>query len=439
MKRELIDYPYLEKPVSLYKLDNGHTVIIAYKKGEMANVSSWVKTGSINENDKNNGVSHFLEHLMFKGTHKYKAGEFDRILERKGAIINAATWKDYTFYYVTIEGKYIDLAIKMHSDMMIDPVLPKEEIGPEFDPNGKAPDDKRERYVVIEEIKMGEDNDWGKVYHLTNNLMYEKHPYKRKVIGTADIISRISQEKIMDYYKTFYTPDNISTIVVGEFKDEEEILNKIIENFKFQYNKTAPVIKNEPELIMKVPKYEEKTSETSTGYVMFGFLTDVPKNLKETIALSLLTGILGGSRTSRLNSKLIENVDKPHYNAIDTCYYQFREGNNFFIEANFDPDYKEQVIKEIKEELKGLNKITEDELKRAKKRTLVEFVENAETVSDIAEEIGHYYTVCGDLSYVKQYETTLDEITKEYLEEVASKYLDGDRCAIGVVMPKEEA
>ncbi|MBE7706459.1 MAG: insulinase family protein [Cyanobacteria bacterium SIG30] len=438
MIKEKIDYPYLEKPISLYTLDNGHKIAIAYKKGEMANISTWVKTGSINEDETNNGVSHFLEHLMFKGTKQFKPGEFDKILERKGGIINAATWKDYTFYYVTIEKKHIDLAIKMHADMMVDPTLSEEEIGPAFDPEGEAPEEKRERYVVIEEIKMGEDNDWRKVYEITNDAMYENHPYKRKVIGTKQIIATIPQKDIMSYYKTFYTPDNISTIVVGEFDNEEEILNKVIENFKFKTDKKAPIKKNELEIKMKKPKYVEKTSETNTGYIMFGFLTDTSKNLKESIALNLLVSILGGSRTSRLNSKYIEQVDEPHYNSIDTCYYQFREGNNFFIEANFDPKYKETVIEEIKAELKNLNEITEEELKRAKKRVLVEFVESAETVSDIADSIGHYLTVCEDLSYAKKYETTLENITKKYLEEIAQEYLNENNCAIGVVMPKGE-
>ena len=98
MEKTLIKYPYLNKDVEIYTNDNGHKIVLAHKEGNMVSVSSWVKTGSINENDKNNGISHFLEHLMFKGTHSHKVGEFDKILESKGAIVNAATWKDYTFY-----------------------------------------------------------------------------------------------------------------------------------------------------------------------------------------------------------------------------------------------------------------------------------------------------------------------------------------------------
>jgi len=149
--------------------------------------------------------------LMFKGTTKYAAGEFDKILERKGGIINAATWKDYTFYYITISRNSLDLAIELHSDMIIDPLLPEEEIGPAFDPKGPPPDERRERYVVLEEIKMRNDQNWSKVYTKLNNSMYESHPYKRDVIGTPEVISQISRDNIMSYYRNFYTPKNIST------------------------------------------------------------------------------------------------------------------------------------------------------------------------------------------------------------------------------------
>ena len=192
MKKTLIKYPFLTKEVEIYERDNGHKIVLAHKEGGMVNISSWVKTGSINENDHNNGISHFLEHLMFKGTHKHKAGEFDRILEARGAIVNAATWKDYTFYYVTLpkgeNNENFYKALELHADMMIDPVIPDYEMGAPFDVNDKKVTDKRERHVVIEEIRMRKDQPWTKVYNATNKAMYTSHPYKRDVIGTPEII-----------------------------------------------------------------------------------------------------------------------------------------------------------------------------------------------------------------------------------------------------------
>ena len=180
MNKIQVHYPFLERPVEIFERKNGHKIVFAYKKGALINISSWVKTGSINEDDVNNGISHFLEHLMFKGTTNHKAGEFDRILEGRGALVNAATWKDYTFYYVTIpqgvDDKNFKDTLNLHADMMLNPVVPDNEIGAPFDINNPEIKEKRERHVVIEEIRMRKDQPWTKVYNLVNRNMYESHP-----------------------------------------------------------------------------------------------------------------------------------------------------------------------------------------------------------------------------------------------------------------------
>ena len=436
-----IKYPYLTKPVSVIEFENGHKVVLAYKKSTMINISTWVSTGSINENNHNNGVSHFLEHLMFKGTTKYKAGEFDKILERKGGIINAATWKDYTFYYVTIPKEHFDLALHMHADMMIDPILPEEEIGTPFDINGEEPKDKRERCVVIEEIRMGQDRNWRKVYNALNDSMYEKHPYKRDVIGTKEIIASIPQKEIMRYYKTFYSPSNMTTVIVGEF-DADYILEKISQEFKFKefenFDKLTP---DEciPEIEIKNPKTIEKNANVNTGYMMYGFLADQPKNLKETIALDLITTILGDGKSSRLNTNLIENVKEPYVYEVQACHYQFKDGDNFMIDINFDPDKKDNVIKDINNELKNLEKISEEELSKAKKFAKINFAQEAETVSAIGEMIGQFMVVFKDLSLANDYLKMLDEIDTNYLSKISDKYLQPKKASISILMPDKEA
>lgn len=439
LKKELVSYPYLEKPLSVYTFKNGHCAILAHKKSPMINISSWVKTGSINENSENNGVSHFVEHLLFKGTTKYKAGVFDRKMEELGGIINAATWKDYTFYYINIPSEHYKIALEMHADMMTDALFPLEEIGPEFDPDSTAPKEKRERYVVIEEIRMGEDNNWRNVYKNLNASMYQKHPYKREVIGTKEIIANISQKEIMNYYKTFYTPQNITTIAVGDF-DEEEMINLIEENFKFKDNSGFKKVKSDkktPEIKIKNPKIIEDFCEVNTGYFMMGALCDSAKNLKETLALDLLSTILGDGKSSRLYQDLVENTKKPHYYQLETCHYQFKDGDNFFIEANFEASKKDKVIEEIKKHLKDLNVINQDELEKAKKRAKVNFAQDAEMVSDIADSIGYWTTVCEDITLADKYLKTLDEITCEYLSEIAKKYLQPEMMSISILLPKK--
>lgn len=442
MKKSTVKYPYLTKDVEIYERENGHKIVLAHKEGELVNVSSWVKTGSINEDDRINGISHFLEHLMFKGTHKHKAGEFDKILEAKGAIVNAATWKDYTFYYVTLpkgeNNSNLNLAIELHADMMLDPILPEEEIGPAFDLNDNEVKEKRERHVVIEEIRMRKDQPWTKVYNTCNFNMYTKHPYKRDVIGTPEIISQVTRDDIMNYYKTFYSPENITTIIVGDF-DKEEILKKVEKEFDFKDRANAPKKVNEIDAPVNETKYFEQTAHVNTSYAIFGWLGPKACDIKASIELGLISIILGDSTSSRMYQNLIEKRDDALFNMVSSEHYQFKDGDNFFIQANFKPEEKDLAIELIKKELKGLTeiRISEEELNKAKKRVKTRFAYSAETVSEIGETIGYYMTVCEDLNLVEQYLEELDGITVDDLNGTINKYLDINNCVISVLNPEE--
>lgn len=440
MKKNLVKYPFLTQAVEIYERDNGHKIVLAHKEGDMINVSTWVKTGSINEDDCNNGISHFLEHLMFKGTNKHKAGEFDRILEAKGAIVNAATWKDYTFYYVTLpkgEGnKNFYQTIELHADMMLDPILPDEEIGAPFDINDPKVTDKRERHVVIEEIRMRKDQNWTKVYNTCNYNMYTKHPYKRDVIGTPEIISQVTREDIMNYYKTFYCPENMTTIIVGDF-NHDEILAKVEKEFDFKGRVNAPVKINEIDTPVTSTRIIESNAHINTGYLMFGWLGPKAADLKNTICLDLISIIFGDGTSSRLYQNLIEKEPEPVFNMINSEHYQFRDGNNFFIQANFKPEFKEKALNQIKVELENLitKPITESEFLKAKKKTKSRFAYSAETVSEIGETIGYYTTVCEDLKLVEDYLNDLDSISIEDLNNAIKTYLNIDNAVISILMP----
>ncbi len=442
MKKSLVKYPYLTKEVEIYERENGHKIVLAHKEGEMVNVSSWVKTGSINEDDDNNGISHFLEHLMFKGTHAHKVGEFDKMLESKGAIVNAATWKDYTFYYVTlpkgIDNKNFDLALNLHSDMMMDPVFPSEELGAPFDINDPTVTDKRERHVVIEEIRMRKDQPWTKVYNICNKNLYTAHPYIRDVIGTPEIISRLTREDIDNYYRKFYTPKNVTTIVVGDF-NHEEVLNKLCEKFDFPNRVQGENRVNKIDAPVSETKYLETNANVQTSYMMFGWLGPKASELKASICLDLISIIFGDGTSSRLQQNLVEKLPDKIFNMIGSEHYQFKDGNNFFIQANFKPEAKDRALELVKQELANLLevKISKEELSKAKKRIKSRFAYSAETVSEIGETIGYYMTVCDDLKLIEEYLSDLDSITVENLEENIKKYLSLNNAVISVLMPEE--
>ena len=441
MKKTTVKYPYLTQEVEIFEREKGHKIVLAHKEGELVNVSTWVKTGSINEDDRINGFSHFLEHLMFKGTPAHKAGEFDKILEAKGAIVNAATWKDYTFYYVTLpkgeNNKDLNLAIELHADMMLDPVLPEEEIGPAFDLNDTEVKEKRERHVVIEEIRMRKDQPWTKVYNTCNHNMYTNHPYKRDVIGTPEIISQVTREDIMNYYQTFYSPENMTTIIVGDF-NHDEILNKVEQEFDFKGRANAPKSINEIDVPTTETKYLESTAHVNTGYAILGWLGPKACEIKTSIELDIISIILGDSTSSRMYQNLIEKRTDALFNMISSEHYQFKDGDNFFIQANFKPDSKELALDLIKEELAKLTeiRITDEELAKAKKKIKTRFAYSAETVSEIGETIGYYMTVCEDLRLVEQYLSDLEGITVDDLNSTIGKYLNINNCVISILTPE---
>ena len=212
---------------SSYKLDNGQTVVIKeVKDNPIVIIDTWIKTGSINETDENNGVAHFLEHLFFKGTAKHPAKEFDSILESKGAVTNAATSKDYTHYYILIPSNHFELALDLHSDMLLNPLIPRKEL-------------EKERKVVIEEIAKTKDKPTNILYNNMVDGFYNIHPYKRQVIGTKEIIETISREQILDFYKKWYTPENMTTVIVGDV-DAQKALNLV----KTKFNKPVNVSKS---------------------------------------------------------------------------------------------------------------------------------------------------------------------------------------------------
>lgn len=440
---KILDYPFLQKPAIIYERENGHKIVLAYKEGSLVNVSTWVKTGSINETAENNGVSHFLEHLMFKGTKNHKAGEFDKILESKGAIVNAATWKDYTFYYVTLpkgpNDEYFKLAIELHADMMLNPIIPPEEIGDTFDINNPQIKTKRERHVVTEEIRMREDQSWTKVYNLCNNNMYKKHPYKFDVIGTAKLIAEMPRETVMNYYKANYTPENMTTIIAGDF-DFEKVLNYVIKNFDFEGRKNNQKRINTPDTPVDKMVIVEKQSDITTGFLTAGYLCPPANDLKETIIGDIIAIIMGDGQSSRLYQNLIEKPKNPIFNMISADYYSFKDGGNFFIQANFKPEEKENAFADIKKELENLynSKISDRELKKAVKKLKARFAETSETVSDIAETIGYYMTVCENTDCINSYISILESITVDDVQQFAKKYLDLKHSTFAFLMPEEK-
>ena len=209
--------------------------------------------------------------------------------------------------------------------------------------------------------------------------------------------------------------------------------------FDFKGRKNAPKKVNEIDSSVSSTKIVENSAHTNTAYAMFGWLGPKAADLKGTICLDLISIIFGDGGSSRLYQNLIEKLPEQVFNMIGSENYQFKDGNNFFIQANFKPEKKEEALKLIENELANLiaKPITEAELLKAKKKTKSRFAFAAETVSEIGETIGYYTTVCNNLKLVEDYLKDLDEITLEDLKTSIEKYLNINNAVISILMPEK--
>ena len=412
---------------SSFKLDNGHNVVIQeVHDNPIVIIDTWIKTGSINETDENNGVAHFLEHLFFKGTSKHPAKEFDQILESKGAITNAATSKDFTHYYILIPSQYFELALDLHSDMLLNPLIPRREL-------------EKERKVVIEEISKNNDRPTTVLYRNMVKGFYKVHPYKREVIGTKEVIETISREQILDFYNTWYTPQNMTTVVIGDVNTQ-----KALDLIKIKFNKPVDITEKKTVLKYKLDKKPSSQIETKeemkveTGYILIGFKGCHPITNKDSYVLDVLATILGDGKSSRLYKSIKEQKQLVH--TISASHSSMRDDSIFYVSANYITEDIERLKDAIFTEIEKLqkNEITNEEIQKAKNIIERDTFYSRESVSNIASAIGYTATLTNDTSYYKNYLDNINKVTAEDLKRVAKEYLDIDSSVVSVILPSKE-
>ena len=406
---------------NIYKLDNGQTVIIQeVKNNPIVTIDTWIKTGSINETDQNNGVSHFLEHLFFKGSTNHAPGEFDKILETKGAITNAATSKDFTHYYITIPSKDFNLALEMHSDMLLHPLIPRKEL-------------EKERKVVIEEIMKDANSPNTMVYENLVNMLYTTHPYKRKVIGTVDIVSTIQRDQILDYYSQYYNPSNMVTVIVGDV-DSDNVICKVKEYFNSEYQKPIKNIFPKEQMLLSQKK-NIKYADVQSGYMLIGF-RGVKIDDRDSYGLDILATILGEGRSSLLYKHIKD--EKRLADTIGAVNTGFKDDGIFYISANFSPDKCKKLQDEIFFEISNIQKngITEEQLKIAKNIIERNTYYERESISNIASEIGYVYVTTDDIKYYDNYLDNIKKVTGLEIKHLANKYLGINKSAVSIVLPE---
>ncbi|MBR2068342.1 MAG: insulinase family protein [Candidatus Gastranaerophilales bacterium] len=415
----------LEEGLSVTTLPSGQKVIIKeIHDNAIVKIDTWINTGSINEDDKTNGISHFLEHLFFKGTQKYPTGTFDKILDSKGAHVNAATSKDYTHYYIEIPSEYFDLALNLHADMLQNPMIPRKEL-------------EKERSVVIEEISKTKDSPSNRVFDNIYKIFYEKsnHPYKRTVIGTKENIQTVTREEILDYFNRFYTPDAYTTVIVGDV-NKLDALKKTAAAFNREKRNKENIKYPQIKPLNGIERIYD-TMDINKNHTIIAFLAPKFKDEKDNYPLDVLSTMLSDGKSSILNQSLKE--DKELVLSVSAGNYSQKDSGIFYIYTTYNPDNEEKIESAVTDELKKIQAGDFDEnlIAKAKNQIKTDTYYSRESISNISDELGYIYTFSGNLNYYENYLKNIDKVTKEDIIKAAKKYLTLDKYALSTIRARD--
>ncbi len=407
-----------------YFLNNKMPVILIQDpKSPVVSIKLWVKTGSCDEKPEEAGVSHFIEHLVFKGTKSFDVGEVATQLEGAGGQLNAYTSFDQTVYYVTLSKEYYQLGLKAISEMVSSPRFD----GAEID---------KEREVVIEEIKRGRDSLSQQASRLLFESNFKVHPYGRPVIGYEEIIQKITKDEIIDYFKRRYTSENMFLVVCGGF-DESEIKSEISGFFNeipsFSLVKSdRPKEPNQTEQAIVIKKTEFKEAKAYLSWKACNALDE------DVYALDMFAYILGQSQSSRLFKSL--RLENPLCNSISASAFTPKDLGLFAISVSFDQKNFDQLFAKIFEELSLFLESgpKEEELNKAVKSFVETEAYSTETVDGVANKVGYYEDLLGDFEFHEKYLEKITRLTSKDIIKVARKYLIKDNFTFSSLLQEPE-
>jgi zinc protease len=385
-----------------------NVLLIESKKSPVISVQMWVKTGSADEKKGEEGISHFIEHLVFKGTEKFKVGEIANTVEASGGELNAYTSFDQTVFYVTISNSFSDVALDVVSQMMGYPT---------FD----AAETDSEREVVCEEIKMGQDSPRRRSSQMLFSSSYKKHSYGKPVIGYETNVRKWPVKKIQSYYRSRYVPSNMFLVISGDFFSSE--MRKKVEHYFGGFkNYKLKKVKRTKEPIQKKFQFKAVSYKQQDHALHFAFKAPNVKNA-DVPALDVLAMILGQGDSSRLVKKL--RLEKPLVSGISAFNYNPQDEGLFAISANYQGDKFEDVVKEVLEQIWLIQSVGVDwsEIKRAVVSISSEQFYSVETVDGLANKAGSQEFYFKDQNAQKKYLQRLGKVTPDDVVKVAKKYL----------------
>jgi zinc protease len=409
-----------------FVLDNGLKVLLLEDhKSPAVTFQVWYRVGSRNERDGKSGLSHFLEHMMFKGTPSVKPEEYSRIIAKNGGRSNAFTTSDVTVYFATMSRDKITTEIDLEADRMVHALLGENDFEPE-------------KQVIQEERRLRtEDNPASALSEVTSAVAYMVHPYRRPVVGWMEDIKNLTRQDLVDYYKLYYAPNNAYIVVTGDFS-----ANEILPKIKSAFDKIPRGAEPPKVLAEELPQQGERRvilkKEAELPFVLMFY--HVP-NLRspDNYALDLLSMVLAGGRSSRLYHELV--YQKRIVRSIDADYNGVSiDPGGFTVTAQLMPGKEpaeiereiDALLEKVKSEL-----ISERELQKAKNQIESTFIFAQDSIFGQAMKIG-YYEAVGGWRLMDSYIDGIRKVTREDVRRVAKQYLDHDRRTVGIMVPKAQ-
>lgn len=317
-------------PATVSRLDNGLTFIHQYLPATPVVVTDiWVRAGATREPEHCSGMAHFLEHMIFKGTPKLAPGVFDREIENRGGMTNAATSHDYAHYFLTSAAHYLEDTLPHLAELLLNAAISEDEFF-------------RERDVVIEEIHQAyDDPDWIGCQALSESI-YQSHPYGRSVLGTERELMQHSPEAMRCFHRAHYQPENMTVVIVGGIAQEPalELVSRNFQQFSQRCNCLQSEAVGEPRL-NGIRRQELYLPRLEQARLLMAWRGPGVDQLRSTYGLDLLSVLLAEGRSSRLVRELRE--EQQLVQAISSNFSLQQESSLFTISAWLEPQHLEQV------------------------------------------------------------------------------------------------
>ncbi len=409
-----MEYNFLE-------LKNGIRIIHKPVKSEVAHCGFIIKTGSRDENINENGITHFIEHAIFKGTKKRKAYHILNRIDNVGGEINAFTTKEKTSIYASFTKPHFERALELLTDILFNSTYPESEL-------------KKEKDVIIDEINSYLDSPYDQIYDDFEELIFKDHPLGMNILGTVNSVKKIDKKKILEFIKKNYLTNQIVFSIVGDipFKKIEQLCKKYLTDIPEKTtNKKRLPFKNYQAIQREIKKDIYQT-HCIIGNVAYG------THHKYKNSFILLNNILGGPA---MNSRLNMGIREKHgftYN-IESSYTTFSDIGLFYLYLGTDQKYIEKSIKLVNRELKILRekKLTSSQIQKAKQQIIGQITLSEENNCNVMLGMGKSILVYDKVEGLKETYKKINAITQVELQKIANEVFNKKQLSSLIFSPNQ--